>query len=231
MELIVDSLLSALALIVSLDRDVLSITGRTLAIAATSTVIAALICIPAGSLIHFHSFRGKSMLVNVIQTLFSMPTVFVGLLVFITLSRDGPLGGLGLLFSPAAIVVGHVLLISPIMAGLTISALRGVAPEIRDTAVSLGAGRTQAIVTIVREARYGVSTAVLMGFGRALSEIGLAIMVGGNIRGYTRTLTTAMSLETSIGNFELAMALGIILVSLALTVNILVGRFQNRQQR
>ena len=231
MELIVDSLLSALALIVSLDRDVLSITGRTLAIAATSTVIASLIFVPAGSLIHFHSFRGKSMLVNVIQTLFSMPTVFVGLLVFITLSRDGPLGGLGLLFSPAAIVVGHVLLISPIMAGLTISALRGVAPEIRDTAVSLGAGRTQAIVTIVREARYGVSTAILMGFGRALSEIGLAIMVGGNIRGYTRTLTTAMSLETSIGNFELAMALGIILVSLALTVNILVGRFQHRQQR
>ena len=168
---------------------------------------------------------------NVIQTLFSMPTVFVGLLVFITFSRDGPLGGLGILFSPAAIVVGHVLLISPIMAGLTISALRGVSPEIRDTAVSLGAGRTQAIVTIVREARYGVTTAVLMGFGRALSEIGLAIMVGGNIRGYTRTLTTAMSLETSIGNFELAMALGIILVSLALTVNILVGRFQQRQQR
>lgn len=231
MELVLDSLLSALRLIVSLDRDVLAITGRTLAIAATSTVIASLIFIPAGSLIHFHSFRGKALLVNVIQTLFSMPTVFVGLLVFITFSRDGPLGGLGILFSPAAIVVGHVLLISPIMAGLTISALRGVSPEIRDTAVSLGAGRTQAIVTIVREARYGVTTAVLMGFGRALSEIGLAIMVGGNIRGYTRTLTTAMSLETSIGNFELAMALGIILVSLALTVNILVGRFQQRQQR
>ena len=231
MELIVDSLLSALGLIVSLDRDVLSITGRTLLIASASTVIAAVIFIPAGSLIHFHDFRGKSLLVNVIQTLFSMPTVFVGLLVFVTLSRDGPLGGLGLLFSPAAIVVGHVLLISPIMAGLTISALRGVAPEIRDTAVSLGAGRTQAIFTIVREARYGVTTAALMGFGRALSEIGLAIMVGGNIRGYTRTLTTAMSLETSIGNFELAMALGIILVSLALSVNILVGRFQQRQQR
>ncbi len=231
MELIIDSLLSALGLIVSLDRDVLSITGRTLAIATVSTVIASAIFIPAGSLIHFHDFRGKSLLVNVIQTLFSMPTVFVGLLVFVTLSRDGPLGGLGLLFSPAAIVVGHVLLISPIMAGLTISALRGVAPEIRDTAVSLGAGRTQAIFTIVREARYGVTTAALMGFGRALSEIGLAIMVGGNIRGYTRTLTTAMSLETSIGNFELAMALGIILVTLALSVNILVGRFQQRQQR
>ena len=117
MELIIDSLLSALALIVARDRDVLSITGRTLLIASASTAIAALIFVPAGSLIHFHSFRGKALLINVIQTLFSMPTVFVGLLVFITFSRDGPLGGLGILFSPAAIVVGHVALISPIMTG------------------------------------------------------------------------------------------------------------------
>jgi tungstate transport system permease protein len=114
------------------------------------------------------------------------------------------------------------------MAGLTIAALRGIAPEIQDTARSLGASRLQTIYTIVREAKYGVSTAVLLGFGRAISEIGLAILVGGNIRGYTRTLTTAMSLETSIGNFEMAMALGIILVSLALAVNILVSQLQHR---
>ena len=106
-----------------------------------------------------------------------------------------------------------------------------MAPEARDTAESLGASRMQTIYTILREARYGVSTAVLMGFGRAISEIGLAIMVGGNIRGYTRTLTTAMSLETSIGNLERAMALGMILVSLALAINILASRFQHRQQR
>ena len=228
MDLVLDSFLTALKLIFTGDREVLSITVRTLLISSASTSIAASIFVPVGSLIYFHGFPGKGLLVNVIQTLFSMPTVFVGLLVFITFSREGPMGSLGILFSPTAIIIGHVILTSPIMAGLTISALRGIAPEIQDTAMSLGASRLQTIYTIVREARYGVSTAVLLGFGRAISEIGLAIIVGGNIRGYTRTLTTAMSLETSIGNFELAMALGIILVSLALAVNILVSRLQHR---
>lgn len=226
MDLVVDSFLTALQLIFTGDREVFSITGRTLLISGTSTTIAAVIFVPVGSLIYFHSFPGKGALVSVIQTLFSTPTVFVGLLVFLTFSKNGPLGGHDILFSPKAIIIGHVVLISPIIAGLTIAALRGVAPEIRETATSLGASRFQTISTIIKEARYGVSTAVLVGFGRAVSEIGLAIMVGGNIRGYTRTLTTAMSLETSIGNFELALALGMILVSLALLVNILVGQLQ-----
>ena len=228
MELVIDSFFTALKLIFTGDREVFTITGRTLLISSTSTSIAALIFVPVGSLIYFHSFPGKSLLVNFIQTLFSMPTVFVGLLVFMASSKEGPLGGLGILFSPTAIIIGHIVLISPIMAGLTISALRSIAPEIQDTARSLGASRLQEIYTIVREAKYGVSTAVLLGFGRAISEIGLAIMVGGNIRGYTRTLTTAMSLETSMGNFEIAMALGIILISLALVVNILVSQLQHR---
>jgi tungstate transport system permease protein len=228
LDLVIDSFLTALRLILTGDREVFSITGRTLLISTASTSIAASIFVPVGSLIYFHNFPGKGLLVNAIQTLFSMPTVFVGLLIFITFSKEGPLGSLGILFSPTAIVIGHVILISPIIVGLTISALRTVAPEIRDTAMSLGASRLQTIYTIVREARYGVSTAVLLGFGRAISEIGLAIIVGGNIRGYTRTLTTAMSLETSIGNFEMAMALGMILVFLALAVNIMVSRLQHR---
>jgi tungstate transport system permease protein len=228
LDLLIDSFLTAIMLILTGDREVFSITARTLLISSASTFIAASIFVPVGSLIYFQSFPGKGLLINVIQTLFSMPTVFVGLLVFITFSREGPLGSFGLLFSPTAIIIGHVILISPIMAGLTISALRGIAPEIQDTAMSLGASRLQTIHAIVREARYGVSTAVLLGFGRAISEIGLAIVVGGNIRGYTRTLTTAMSLETSIGNFEMAMALGIILVFLALAVNILVSQIQHR---
>jgi tungstate transport system permease protein len=228
LDLLIGSFLTAIRLILTGDSEVFSITARTLMISSASTFIAASIFVPVGSLIYFQSFFGKGLLINIIQTLFSMPTVFVGLLVFITFSREGPLGSFGLLFSPTAIIIGHVILISPIMAGLTISALRGIAPEIQDTAMSLGASRLQTIYTIVREARYGVSTAILLGFGRAISEIGLAIVVGGNIRGYTRTLTTAMSLETSIGNFEMAMALGIILVSLALAVNILVSRLQHR---
>ena len=149
-------------------------------------------------------------------------------MVFLVFSNEGPLGDTRILFSKAAIIIGHIILISPIITGLTISALKSVPAEIRDTAVSMGANRIQTILAMIREARYGISTAIILGFGRAISEIGLAIIVGGNIRYNTRTLTTAMSLETSNGNFELSMALGIILVSLSLGVNILVGLLRER---
>jgi tungstate transport system permease protein len=122
-------------------------------------------------------------------------------------------------------VIGQVVLISPIITGLTISALSGVSPAIKDTAVSLGATRAQSVWAVLKEARYAVLTAILVGFGRAVSEVGLAIMVGGNIRGFTRVLTTAMALETQMGNIELSMALGIILVVLALIVTVLANRF------
>jgi len=219
---------TALKLIFSGDAEVFAILGRTLAISCSSTLIAALLFIPLGSLIHFHTFRGKRILINIIQTFYSLPTVFVGLLVFIAFSRAGPLGQLGFLFTPKAMVMGQVVLISPIMSGLTISALSGVRQEVRDTAVSLGATGFQTMLTILREARYACATTVLVGFGRAVSEVGCAIMVGGNIRGATRVLTTAMSLETSMGNIELSLALGIILISLALTVSIVVNRLQQR---
>jgi tungstate transport system permease protein len=223
-----DAFVTALKLVFTGDPEVMAIAGRTLAISCTSTLLAALICVPLGCLIHFNSFKGKRLLTSLIQTFYSMPTVFVGLLVFITLSRAGPLGGLGMLFTPQAIVAGHVLLIAPIVTGLTISALSGVSPEIKDTAISLGATRFQTVRTTLVEARYATLTAIMVGFGRAISEVGIAIMVGGNIRGFTRTLTTAMSLETSMGNIELSMALGIILISLALIATILVNRLQQR---
>jgi tungstate transport system permease protein len=225
---IADAFVTALKLIFTGDPEVLAITARTLGISCSSTFFAALIFVPLGCLIHFHSFRGKRPLVSVIQAFYSLPTVFVGLLVFITFSRAGPLGGFGILFTPQVMVIGQVALIAPIVTGLTISALSGVSPEIKDTAVSLGATRFQTVRTILVEARYATVTAVLVAFGRAISEVGLAIMVGGNIRGFTRTLTTAMSLETSMGNIELSIALGIILITLALIVSILVNRLQQR---
>ena len=228
MDEIARAFVTALRLIFTGDKEVLQIAGRTLAIAFSSMAIAAMLFIPLGSLIYFHSFWGKRLLVNIIQTLFSLPTVFVGLLVFITLSKSGPLGGLELLFTPGAMIIGQVILISPIITGLTISSLSGVSQEVRDTAVALGATRFQTIKTVMLEARYATVTAVLIGFGRAVSEVGCAIIVGGNIRGFTRTLTTAMSLETSTGNIELSMALGIILISLALMVSILANRLQQR---
>lgn len=206
----------------------LEITATTLAISVTSTFLAALIFVPLGCLIHFHDFRGKRLLVNIIQTFYSLPTVFVGLLAFMAFSREGPLGIFGILFTPQVMVIGQVFLIAPIITGLTISALSGVAPEIKDTAVSLGASRFQTIRTILMEARYATLTAVLVGFGRAISEVGLAIMVGGNIEGYTRVLSTAIALETTQGNIGLPLALGMILISLALVVSVLVNRLQQR---
>ena len=221
-------LLKAIQLIVSLDPEVMEITGRSLALAATSCTLATLICLPLGSLIHFNRFTGKRLLTNVIQTLYSVPTVAIGLFVFVFLSRAGPLGGLGILFTPVAIVIGQVLLVLPILLGLTISALSGVDKAIAETAVSLGANRFQTMVLTIREARYAILTAVIMGFGRAISEVGLSLMVGGNIKGFTRTITTAISLETSKGDVELSIALGIILVFLALVINIVLNRLQQR---
>ena len=228
MDLIIDSFIVAVGLIISGDRDVLTITIRTLLIAICSTSIAAIIFVPIGGFIHIQDFPGKDWLIYIINTLFSVPTVFVGLVVFMTFSKTGPLGIFDILFTPSAIIIGHVLLIWPIITGLTISALAGVHSDIRDTAVSLGANKWQTMLITLEEARSGISTALLLGFGRAISEIGLAIIVGGNIRGHTRTLTTAMSIETTTGNFELALALGMVLVCLALGINILAGKYQWR---
>ena len=223
-----EGLTRAIQLIISFDPEVMEIAGRSLAISATSCSLAALISLPLGGLIHFSHFPGKRLLISIIQTLFSVPTVLIGLLVFVLFSRAGPIGGLNLMFTPAVMVIGQVILIIPLMLGLILSALRGVDKGVAETAISLGASRLQAGVLTLREARYAVLTAVIMGFGRAVSEVGLALMVGGNIKGFTRTLTTAISLETSKGDIELALALGIILLFIALIVNVALNRFQQR---
>ena len=228
MEELWQGLVRAVQLVVSLDPDVVEITRRSLAISVTSCSIAALISLPLGSLIHFTRFSGKRALISVIQTLFSVPTVVIGLWVFVLFSRAGPLGELDLIFTPVVMVIGQVILITPLMLGLIISALSGVDKAVSETAISLGASRFQAAVVTLKEARYAVLTGVIMGFGRAMSEIGLALMVGGNIKGFTRTLTTAISLETSKGDIELSIALGIILLLIALGINITLNRLQHR---
>ncbi len=225
---IVEGFIKAIELIITLDPEIFGIAVRSLAISSTSAFLASLICIPIGGLIHIHDFFGKRILISIIQSLFSLPTVCVGLFVFLLLSKAGPLGMFDLLFSPTGMIIGQMLLISPIMIGLIISALSGVGTKIRDTAVSLGATGFQTIFTIIREARYAVVAAVIMGFGRAISEVGIAMMIGGNIRGFTRVFTTAIALETSMGNIELSIALGIILISLALVINLLLNRIQQR---
>jgi len=223
-----DGFIQAIGLIASLDREVIEIAGRSLMISVTATVLASLLCLPLASLIHLHRFPGKRLVINIIQTLFSLPTVVVGLLVFVLFSRAGPIGGLNLMFTPTLMVIGQAILITPILLGLIISALGGVDKAMVDTAISLGASGPQVALALIREARYAVMAAVIIGFGRAISEVGLAIMVGGNIKGFTRVLTTAISLETSKGELELSIALGIILLSIALIVNLALNRIQQR---
>jgi tungstate transport system permease protein len=223
-----EGLVTAVKLIISLDPEVMEIAGRSLAISLTASFFASLACIPLASLIHFHTFPGKRVLVNIIQTLFSVPTVVVGLFVFVLFSSVGPLGGFNLIFTPTVMVIGQAILITPILLGLTISALSGVDRALVDTARALGASGGQTALIILGEARYAVLAAVIMAFGRAISEVGLAVMVGGNIRGFTRIMTTAIALETSKGELELAIALGIILLAIALIVNIALNRIQQR---
>ena len=221
-------LTKAIELIITLDPEVMEIAGRSLMISVTSAILASLICIPLASLIHFHRFRGKRFLINLIQTFFSVPTVAVGLFVFVLFSRAGPLGGLGLLFTPTTMVLGQMVLVTPILLGLTVSALSGVDKTISDTARSLGASGLQTTIVVLREARFAVMAAVIMGFGRAISEVGIALMVGGNIKGFTRVITTAISLETSKGDLELSLALGIILILIALVINTILNWIQQR---
>ncbi len=209
---------------------VYSIAFRTLLISISATALASFIFIPLACMIHFNRFRGKRFLLSIIQTFYSIPTVLVGMLVFLFISRAGPLGSLGMLFSPGAIVLGEVLLIAPIITGLTISALAGLGRNISDTALSLGAGQLQMVLKVLSESRYMVLTAVLMGFGRAVSEIGVAIIVGGNISGYTRTLTTAIALGVGKGETAASIALGIILLALAMIVSLTVNILQHSEK-
>ena len=221
--------MKAFQLIITLDPEVMEITGRTLAIALSSCIIATVLCLPVGSLIHFKQFPGKRILINMIQTFYSIPTVAVGLFIFILFSRvGGPFGALNLMFTPTIMVIGQVILISPIVLGLVVAALSGVDKGVFETASSLGASRVQATLLVIREARYAILSAVTMGFGRAISEVGLALMVGGNISGFTRVITTAIALETSKGDVELSIALAIILILMALLVNIVLNRLQQK---
>ena len=223
MDEIILGLEQAVNLIVTLNPEVLQIAALTVYISLSATILAALISIPIGGLIYFHEFPGKRALITVIQTLYSVPTVVVGLVIYLMISRSGPLGLFGLLFTPEGMILGQTFLILPIMMGLVISALGGVGRDIRDMLVSMGATQFQSVMEIVKEARYAILSAVVLGFGRAISEVGVAMMIGGNIRGQTRVLTTSIALETGIGNFGFSIALGIILLAIALVVVVVLN--------
>jgi len=208
-----------------LGMEIFNVMGVSLRVSLAATALATLASVPLGFLIAVNDFRGKRALVTVINTLMAMPTVVVGLLVYILLSRAGPLGSLGILYTPTAIIVGQFILALPIITALTYAAISSVDARVRKTAESLGASSSQSAWMVLKEGRLGVMAAMIAGFGRVIAEVGSAIMVGGNIRGYTRTMTTTIALETAKGNFALGISLGIILLVVALSINMIVDAF------
>lgn len=228
-------IIQAIDLIVTFNPEVMQIAALSVYISLSATILAALVAIPLGCLIHFNDFWGKRALIILIQTLYSVPTVVVGLVIYLLISRSGPLGFLGLLFTPGGMILGQMVLIIPIMMGLVISALGGIDRSISDTLIALGADSFQKIWEILKEARYAILSAVVFGFGRAIAEVGVAMMIGGNIRDHTRVLTTAITLETGMGNFPLSIALGIILLLVALivvvTLNLITAGMSSDMQR
>ncbi len=227
---IVDGFAQAIQLIVTLNPEVMEIAMRTLMISLTATLLASLVAIPLGWWIHFHEFSGKRVVINIIQTLYAVPTVLVGLLVYLLISSSGPLGMLGLLFTPTGMIFAQMLLVIPMMIGLTITAFSNVDRTVVDTITSLGATGYQSMIAIIKEVRFAVFAAIILGFGRAISEVGAAMMIGGNIRGYTRVLTTSIALETSMGNLPLSIALGLILLAIALIITVMLNIVQERHK-
>jgi tungstate transport system permease protein len=228
MEFITEGFNRAFFLILSLDREVFAITFLSLSVSTVATLLASVVGVPLGFTVGAGQFPGRRMVITLFNTLLSLPTVVVGLFVFSLISRQGPFGFLGLLFTPAAMVVGQFILAIPIITALTISAVQSVDRRVRSTALTLGASRIQTGITILTEARFALMAAIIAGFGRVIGEVGAAIMLGGNIRNYTRTITTAIALETSKGEFGFAIALGIILMFVAFSVNILFRFLQQR---
>ncbi|GAB7026884.1 ABC transporter permease [Geotalea toluenoxydans] len=224
-----ESLQTAFSLIMSMDREVYTTVWTSIYVSIWSTLFASVIGIPAGITIGIGTFPLKGALTTTLNTLMALPTVVVGLVVYGMISRQGPLGQLGLLFTPKAMVLGQTLLAIPIITNYTLSTIEGADKRILPTALTLGAGPLQGVLQLVREERYGVMAAVIAGFGRVIAEVGAAMMLGGNIRGYTRTMTTAIAMETSKGEFAFGLALGIVLLAVAFLVNLALNILQ--QQR
>ncbi len=228
MTFILDSLASALMLMTRLDKDLLEIVGVSLKVSFSSTAISSLIGVPLGVVIAVGNFRGKRIVITILNTLLALPTVVIGLFVYAVISRKGVLGVFGLLYTQKAIVIGQIFLIVPIITIFTVSAVNRIDRRYRLTAMTLGADRFQTLRVLLMEARFGIVSAVVAAFGRVISEIGISMMLGGNARGFTRTMTTAMALEYDKGEFVLAIALGIILMTISLVINVLLNHFQGR---
>ena len=217
-----EGLTQALWLVLTLDSELVEIAARSLRVTLSALVVASLIAMPLAALLAVRRFRWRRFVIAVLNALMGLPPVVVGLIVYVLLSRSGPLGVLGLLFTPTAMVIAQVIIIVPLIASIAHQSLRDLWQEYHDLLISMNVTQTQKIRTLLWDARWALLTAALAGFGRAIGEVGAIMIVGGNIDHATRVLTTAIALETGKGEFALALALGFVLIGLAIAVNLAI---------
>jgi len=225
---IIEGFRKAFFLILNLDPELLKIIFLSLKVSGFALVISTAVGLSLSTLLSFKKIPLRGIIISLMNTFMGLPPVVVGLFVYLILSRSGPLGFMGLLYTPSAMVTAQTILAFPIVASLCHSAIISVDPIIKQSSMTLGATPMQMTVTIMREARYGIMSGIIAALGRVMAEVGAILIVGGNIAGYTRVMTTTIALETDKGNFELALALGIILLTLSLIINIILYRIQRR---
>lgn len=230
MNFFADSLRSAILLIFTLNSELLEVISVSLKVSISSTMIAGIAGIPLGLFIALREFNGKRFVITCLNTLLAMPTVVVGLLVYTFISRKGILGPFELLYTQKAMIIGQVILIIPIIATYTISAVSRIDDRYRKTALTLGADALQTALIIMREARFGIVAAIIIAYGRVIAEVGISMMLGGNAKGFTRTMTTAMALDYDKGEFILSVALGMVLLFISFAVNIFLNYFQGKNR-
>jgi tungstate transport system permease protein len=230
MDLILDGIQKAFFLLITLDPEVVGVTLMSLKVSGTATVISLVIGVSVGTAIGLSSFPGKRVVVSLVNTGMALPPVVVGLFVTIFLWRNGPLGFLGILYTPAAMILAQTVIATPIVMGISLAAIQQLPKKLRLQLLALGATRRQMAWRLIREARLPLLAAVMAGFGGVISEIGASMMVGGNIKGYSRVLTTATVMETGRGNFDVAIALSVILLLLAYLINLILTQIQQRER-
>ena len=230
MDLIVEGMVKAFQLLASLDPEVLGIAWLSLKVSGIATLISLVLGIGIGTLVALNRFPGKQILVSLVNTGMGLPPVVVGLFVSILLWRNGPLGFLELLYTPSAIIIAQSVIATPIVMGITIAAMQNLPANLRLQILALGATRSQLVWMLIKEARLPLMAGVMAGFGGVISEVGASIMVGGNVQGYTRVLTTATVMETGRGNFDIAIALSLILLLFCFVINYLLTHIQQRER-
>jgi tungstate transport system permease protein len=231
MEIVMAEDASAFHLLLTADPTLLAIVRLSLIVSLSAVLFAAMIGVPAGAALALIRFSGRECLIVVLNAMMGLPPVVVGLAVFLALSRSGPLGSLGLLFTPQAMIIAQTILVAPIIAALSRQTIEDLWAEYRDELTAMKVGPARRVATLVWDARFSLVTALLAGFGRAVAEVGAIIIVGGNIESYTRTMTTAIALETSRGNLPLAIGLGIVLICLAISINGLAWGVRRASER